>query len=141
MTGVRLLVDTSVWSRVARSPEVRSAFVARLAVSTAFRCPVVDLELLHSAQTPAAYDQWATTRAAAYDTLPLTPEVGERALHVQRELAQRGLHRAAQLPDLLIAAVAEIHTATVLHYDADYDHIAGVTGQPTDWIVPRGTVD
>jgi len=28
-----------------------------------------------------------------------------------------------------------------LHYDADFDLIAGVTGQPTEWIVPRGSVD
>jgi hypothetical protein len=26
------------------------------------------------------------------------------------------------------------------HYDADYDLIAEITGQPTQWVVPRGTV-
>jgi hypothetical protein len=29
---------------------------------------------------------------------------------------------------------------TVLHYDSDYDVIAAVTGQPMQWVVPRGTV-
>ena len=27
---------------------------------------------------------------------------------------------------------------TVLHYDSDYDLIADVTGQPVQWVVPRG---
>jgi hypothetical protein len=28
----------------------------------------------------------------------------------------------------------------VLHYDDDYDRIAAVTGQPAQWVVPRGSV-
>jgi predicted nucleic acid-binding protein len=53
---------------------------------------------------------------------------------------QERRNRAAGFPDLLVAAVAERERVTVLHYDADYDLIAHVTGQPTQWIVPRGTV-
>ena len=30
---------------------------------------------------------------------------------------------------------------TVLHYDQDFDLIAECTGQPTEWIVPRGEID
>ena len=48
--------------------------------------------------------------------------------------------RSVGLPDLLIAAVAERESAIVLHYDGDYDLIAEVTGQPMQWVVPRGTV-
>lgn len=44
------------------------------------------------------------------------------------------------IADLIIAAVAERHRVTVLHYDADYDLIAEITGQPTQWVVPRGSV-
>lgn len=40
--------------------------------------------------------------------------------------------------DLLIAAVAELAGAAVWHYDSDYDRIAEVTGQPMEWVVPRG---
>jgi predicted nucleic acid-binding protein len=50
------------------------------------------------------------------------------------------LIEAVGFPDLLIAAVAERERVTVLHYDSDYDLIAGVTGQPMQWVVPRGTV-
>jgi len=68
-------------------------------------------------------------------------EVWERALEVQTELARSGAHRGAALPDLLIAATAERHDVTVLHYDHEYDLIASVTGQPVSWVVPRGTAE
>ena len=45
------------------------------------------------------------------------------------------------LSDLLIAAVAEAESLTVLHYDADFVHIAFATGHPTQWIVERGSID
>jgi len=48
--------------------------------------------------------------------------------------------RAVGLPDLLVAAVAERHRVTVLHYDRDYDLITAVTGQPTSWVVAPGSV-
>lgn len=136
------LVDTSVWTRIPRRGEVAAALSERLAAGQELRtCPIVDLELLHSARGPAEYDDWATTRARAYRALPLTSSVGERALAVQQQLCHRGLHRAAKLPDLLIAAIAELAGASVLHYDSDYDHISSVTGQHTEWIVPQGSID
>jgi predicted nucleic acid-binding protein len=55
-------------------------------------------------------------------------------------LAARGL-RGRKVPDLIVAACAEDHGLTVLHYDADFDHIASVTGQQTMWVVPAGSVD
>jgi predicted nucleic acid-binding protein len=55
------------------------------------------------------------------------------------ESAAPGLPRA-WLPDLIVAAAAELHRATVLHYDADYDRIAAVTGQPTEWVIPNGSL-
>ncbi|MDQ1711377.1 MAG: hypothetical protein QOE45_827 [Frankiaceae bacterium] len=59
---------------------------------------------------------------------------------MQAELWRLGQARTVPLPDLLIAAIAERHRVTVLHYDDAYDRIAAVTGQPTQWIVPRGSV-
>lgn len=63
-----------------------------------------------------------------------------RAGHVQRRLASIGL-RGCKVPDLIVAAVAEGVSLTVLHYDADFDHIAKVTEQPVEWVVPLGSVD
>ena len=63
-----------------------------------------------------------------------------RARQVQRLLASRGL-RGRKIPDLLIAAAAEENGLAVLHYDADFDLITRVTGQPCEWVVPAGTID
>ena len=54
-------------------------------------------------------------------------------------MAQR-TEQSRRLPDLLIAAVAERGSVTIVHYDSDYDLIARVTGQPAQWVVTRGTV-
>jgi predicted nucleic acid-binding protein len=63
----------------------------------------------------------------------------DRAFEVQGLLADRGQHRLP-IPDLVIAAAAESADLTVLHYDADFERIAEVTGQAHDWVVPRGSV-
>lgn len=67
-------------------------------------------------------------------------EVWDRALEVQRDLSRGGQLRSAKIPDLLVAATAERHGVTVLHYDGDFDRIAEITGQPTEWVVPAGSV-
>ncbi|ORA02826.1 VapC toxin family PIN domain ribonuclease, partial [Mycobacterium angelicum] len=61
---------------------------------------------------------------------------------VQRELAHvAGLHhRSVKIADLVIAAAAELSGTIVWHYDENYDRVAAITGQPTEWIVPRGTL-
>ena len=68
--------------------------------------------------------------------LPVTVDAMDRGAAVQHGLAQRGQHRLP-LPDLIVAATVELGNATVLHYDHDYDLIAEITGQPTQWIVAR----
>ena len=104
-------------------------------------CATVDLEVLHSARTPAEYRSIAVRRHDGFTDLPFAPEIGDRARAVQLQLSKSSQHRAAGVVDLLTAATAEHYGATVLHYDADFDHIARVTRQPTRWIVPRGSVD
>ena len=64
-----------------------------------------------------------------------------RAFEVYEALAHRPLHhRQVARMDVLIAAVAERHRLTILHYDQDFDLIAEVTGQPTEWIAPLGAL-
>ena len=55
-------------------------------------------------------------------------------------LASRS-QRGRKIPDLLVAAAAEELKMVVLHYDADFDQIAVVTGQPCQWVVPAGTIN
>ncbi len=59
----------------------------------------------------------------------LTPRIEDRALELQSVLAARGQHRAPSVPDLLVAATAELAELTVLHVDKDFELIAEVTGQ------------
>ena len=63
----------------------------------------------------------------------------DRAVSIQDALAERSQQRGAKIADLLIAAAAEAAGLVVLHYDHDFDVIAEITGQPTEWIVPAGT--
>jgi hypothetical protein len=133
------LADKSALTRRETRPEVRQVLEPLLLGGEIASCAIVDLELLYSARDRATY------RATA-DALRGMPRVAineattERALEVQAMLAERSEHRAVPLPDLLIAACAEGAALTVLHYDADYDRIAELTGQAVRWIVPRGTV-
>ncbi len=50
----------------------------------------------------------------------------------------RGL-KGRKVPDLLVDAAAEGTARTMLHYDADFDHIAAVTSQPVEWVILRGS--
>ncbi len=59
---------------------------------------------------------------------------------MQQLLAAQGQHRGIPPADLLIAAAAESAQVPLLHYDHDFDLIAGVTGQPVRWLLPAGTL-
>lgn len=100
---------------------------------------MTDLEIGFSAQTG---EQWDALMAAvdAFEKVEIGPAHFVRAREVQRLLAVRGL-KGRKIPDLLIAAAGEATARTVLHYDADFEYIAQVTGQPTEWVVPRGSID
>lgn len=134
-----VLVDKSVWSRVRQAP-VAAALRPLLDAGLVATCWTVDLEILYSVRSGPEHDEIRAERRGL-EWLATPDEVGDRAIEVQAELARRGRHRGVPLPDLVIAATAERHGATVLHYDADFDVIAEVTGQPVRWVVPRGTAD
>ena len=104
-------------------------------------CAPVRLEILYSAQSADDYEELSAELLALHQ-LPCTAEHFDRALDIQEQLARQGglHHRSVNIPDLVIAACAEAAGATVWHYDEDYDRIAAVTGQPAEWIVPRGSL-
>ncbi len=74
--------------------------------------------------------------------VPMGDRVWRRATDVFEQLAARGPlhHRQVGLPDLLVAAAAELAELPVLHYDRDFDVIAAVTGQPVRVIAPLGSL-
>lgn len=132
------LVDTSVLTRLAR-PEVRTAIQPRVERGELVRAGISDLEVGYSARSASAWDRLAGA-LGLFDLVETTTEHVHRAKQVQRLLASKD-QRGRKVPDLLIAAAAEARGLIVLHYDADFDHIAAVTGQRSEWVVPAGSVD
>jgi predicted nucleic acid-binding protein len=103
-------------------------------------CGIIELEVRYSARSHPEYDEIGRDRGVGYEWFPMPDELWGRALEVQRALSERGQLRAVKFPDLLIAATAERHGLVVVHYDSDYDLIAAVTDQQTEWVVPQGSV-
>lgn len=138
--GRLYLVDTSALAR-RRDTGVARVLAGLIADRAAATCATVDLEAGYSGRGHAdvlAIDRY---RRQAYVRLPLDEVAADRAREVQIIMAAAGRHRAAGVVDLMTAAVAERHGAAVLHYDADFEHIAAVTGQPHLWVAPRGSID
>jgi predicted nucleic acid-binding protein len=132
------LLDTSVLTRL-HHDVVRAEVEPRAERGELARAGIGDLEIGFSARSAAEWDRLAEA-LEAFELVETTAEHLRRARQVQRQLAVRH-QRGRKLPDLLIAAAAEQSGLTVLHYDADFDRIAAVTGQPCEWIVPAGSVD
>ena len=132
------LVDTSVLTRLAY-PTVRSALEPLAAAGQVARAGISDLEVGFSARNLSEWTR-LTSALAAFPLIETEAGHVQRARQVQRLLAGRGL-RGRKVPDLLIAAAAEENGLTVLHYDADFDMIARVTGQSCTWIAPAGAID
>ena len=136
------LADTSAWWWSARAGgALRRDFDDGLRNRQIATCDMVRLELLHGAQN---IDEFRMTRSELnyLPDCPIDTDQWRRALDVYETLAaQGGKHqRAVKHPDLLIAAAAEAAGVTLLHYDGDFDRIAAITGQPTRWLAPRGSL-
>jgi predicted nucleic acid-binding protein len=132
------LVDTSVLTRLDR-PDVRDVIQPKAERGELARAGISDLEIGYSARSAAEWDRLADA-LQLFDLVETTSEHIRRARQVQRLLASKH-QRGRKVPDLLIAAAAEAKGLTVLHYDADFDRIAAVTGQPTEWVASPGTID
>lgn len=104
------------------------------------RCTITDLQAGVSARSGPDLSRTRSARSS-WPQAVIDQSVMNRALEVQGELAAQGLHRAVKIGDLVIAAAAERGGLVVLHYDRDFDRIAGVTAQPVEWVVPAGTAD
>lgn len=63
-----------------------------------------------------------------------TPAIEDRAVEVQTLLADQGRHRAPSVPDLILAATAELTARVVRHVDEDFE-LAEITGQASERVV------
>lgn len=133
------LVDTSVWSRGSKV-RVADRLEPLLEAGRIATCGIQLTEALREVSNRKAVEALQNARAGLrWFSTP--DEIWDRVLEVQGELSATGRRTAVKVPDLILAAVAERHRATVLHYDRDFDTIAEITAQPVEWVVPPGSVD
>jgi len=126
------LVDKSALVRFGQSPEV-GLWANRIERGLVHLSTLTRLEMGFSARSGDELRQSALSSPLAAMVMQfLTPAIEERALEVQQVLADRGLHRAPSIPDLLIAATAELNGLIILHLDKDFELIAPVTNQPVE---------
>ncbi len=126
------LIDKSALARLAGSRDA-SEWAARIERGVVRITTVTRLEVGYSARSGP--DLRAGLRRAPLAAMPveyLTPAIEDRAVEVLTLLADRGQHRAPSIPDLIIAATAELAGLTVLHVDKDFEIIAHITGQPIE---------
>ena len=125
------LIDKSALVRLGDSPDA-AEWANRIERGLVRITTVTRLEVGYSARSAAqARAVFRNPPLAAMPVEYLTPAIEDRAVEVQLLLADQGQHRAPSIPDLIIAATAELASLTVLHLDKDFDLIAQITGQPT----------
>ncbi|MCV7155698.1 PIN domain-containing protein [Mycolicibacterium pyrenivorans] len=129
MAVTNWLIDKSAYTQLVASPDAQ-AWVERIERGLVRMSTVTRLQIGYSFRngSQARSESGAPPLAFEY----LTPAAEDRAVGVQLQLADRGLHRAPAIPDLLVAAVAEMAGLTVLAVDTDFDLIAQVTGQAVE---------
>jgi predicted nucleic acid-binding protein len=126
------LIDKSALVNLAGSPDAE-LWMDRITRGLVRITTVTRLEVGYSAKS--ASELRRQTQSGLLSQMPveyLTPAIEDRAFEVLTLLADRGQHRAPSLPDLLIAATAELSELTVLHIDKDFQLIAELTRQPEE---------
>jgi hypothetical protein len=126
------LIDKSALVRLQASEDA-AQWAARIERGLIRIATVTRLEVGYSARSGP--DLRAELRQPPLAAMPVeyqTPATEDRAIEVLTLLADRGQHRAPSIPDLIIAATAELAGLTVLHLDKDFEIIAGITGQPLE---------
>lgn len=102
---------------------------------------MVTFELLWETQDILAFRR-RRSLLDALDEIRIDDRVWTRATNVFEQLAADGPlhHRRVKIPDLVIAAAAELAGVPVCHYDRDFELIAEITGQPMRAIAPLGSL-
>ena len=135
------LIDKSALVRLGDSLDAEE-WASRIERGLVRITTVTRLEVGYSARTAAqARSAFLAPPISAMPVEYLTPAIEDRALEVQLMLAARGRHRAPSVPDLLVAATAELAGLTVLHVDKDFEVIAEFTGQACERLRDVGEVE
>jgi predicted nucleic acid-binding protein len=126
------LIDKSALVRLAASPDA-AQWAARIERGLVRITTVTRLEVGYSARS--GDDLRAGLQRPPLAAMPVeyqTPAIEDRAVEVMALLADRGQHRAPSIPDLIIAATAELAGLSILHLDKEFEIIAALTGQPLE---------
>ena|SRR5664279_5977340 len=126
------IIEKSALVRLGASPDA-GVWANRIERGLVHITAITLLEVGYSARSGA--DLESLLRTAPVSAMPLdysAPAIEDRAIEVLQRLAERGQHRAPSIPDLLIAATAEINNHAVLHVDKDFELIADLTGQSVE---------
>jgi predicted nucleic acid-binding protein len=126
------LIDKSALVRLAASKDA-AEWAARIERGLVRITTVTRLEIGYSARSGP--DLRSGLQRPPLSSMPveyLTPAIEDRSVEVLTLLADRGQHRAPSVPDLIIAAAAELAGLTVLHVDKDFEVIAEITGQAVE---------
>jgi len=132
MSDPSWIIDKSALVRLGTSPDA-DAWANRIERGLVRISALTLLEVGYSARSST--DLATLLATAPVSAMPVeysAPAIEDRAMEVQQRLAERGHHRAPSIPDLLIAATAEINHHTVLHVDKDFELIADLTGQAVE---------
>ncbi len=126
------LIDKSALVRLGASPD-GAGWAERIERGVVRISTVTRLEIGFSARSgPELRAGLCQPPLASMPVEYLTPAIEDRAVEVQALLADRGHHRAPAVPDLLVAATAELAGLIVLHQDKDFELIADITDQPLE---------
>lgn len=133
------LLDKSALVRLPNSPQAK-LWAQRISEGLIHISTITRLELGYSARS-------AKDLATAFTSPPLanmpieglSPAIEELAWQTLQHLAKRGQHRAPSIPDLLIAATAQLCDLTVLHLDKDFELISKITGQRIEKLKVKST--
>lgn len=135
------LVDTGAWTwaRDHRFPELATWFNSAVEAGLVLVCDLVILELTRLAPNERRAHEVAD-RLAAFEVIRMPPELWSRARKTQLAMAANGDHRRVPPADLLLASTAEAAGVSLIHYDRDYERIAGVSELRQQWLVPDGAL-
>jgi predicted nucleic acid-binding protein len=135
------LADTSAWTSRHRDQHVEERFNDLVEDGEIAICEVVEFELLISARDGRAFAERRTV-LEALPAVSIDVPVWRRATDVLQLLAEEAplRHRRVKLPDLLVAAAAELAGLVVVHYARDFELIAAATGQSVRALAPLGSL-
>lgn len=119
-----VLIDTSAWLfnfPPREVPRIRDRVTGLVRGNLAAVTSPILFELLHGVASGEEFNRWRRHLSSLHQ-FPLTETDWLKAAQWARRLKSRGLK--AKTVDFLIAYKAIRHRLTLLHADADFDHIA-----------------